>query len=210
MLLFWLKFTLSFCGWPVYKAVILQWQEQLALLERPNYAETKPPPDWIYLLAHIVAGRRWCLPDVPERRLRNSELQAARPPSGISRSCRPQQADVQSQPPERVVGLSGAAKHYQVDLDYLRTMAQYDFSSLSEELWPRPRRRDSLYTSKVDTYGLGLALFDELLCLYFPNFWRGTRTTNITLEAPALTFARLCLVGRHTLDLTPQGILSRL
>jgi serine/threonine protein kinase len=32
------------------------------------------------------------------------------------------------------------------------------------------------FTSKVDLYGLGLVLFDELLCLYFPDFWRGTRT----------------------------------
>ena len=33
---------------------------------------------------------------------------------------------------------------------------------------------DSSFTNKVDLYGLGLVLFDELLCLYFPDFWRGT------------------------------------
>lgn len=47
---------------------------------------------------------------------------------------------------------------------------------------PEATSEDSLYTSKVDTYGLGLVLFDELLCLYFPNFWRGTRTTVISSE----------------------------
>lgn len=32
---------------------------------------------------------------------------------------------------------------------------------------------DGSFTNKVDLYGLGLVLFDELLCLYFPDFWRG-------------------------------------
>lgn len=38
---------------------------------------------------------------------------------------------------------------------------------------PEARTECGFYTNKVDIFGLGLVLFDELLCLYFPNFWRG-------------------------------------
>lgn len=38
---------------------------------------------------------------------------------------------------------------------------------------PEAHSDDSSFTNKVDLYGLGLVLFDELLCLYFPRFWRG-------------------------------------
>lgn len=41
---------------------------------------------------------------------------------------------------------------------------------------PEARAEDSSYTNKIDLYGLGLVLFDELLCLYFPKFWRGALT----------------------------------
>lgn len=40
---------------------------------------------------------------------------------------------------------------------------------------PEASGKGDLFTNKVDIYGLGLVLYDELLCLSFRHFWRGTR-----------------------------------
>lgn len=69
---------------------------------------------------------------------------------------------------------------------------------------------DGSFTNKVDLYGLGLVLFDELLCLYFPNFWRGM---SCVVELVLLLLLLLLLtpaVGEDTLDTEPDGIYSLL
>lgn len=97
---------------------MLPWQEQLALVARPNYA-AKPPPDWIYLRtlsqSSMVDVRVYQTYRSGDFAIASSKLPDLPPGylAVVNRNKQTFSANLRKEWME-----SDAAKHYQVNLDY--------------------------------------------------------------------------------------------